>query len=61
MTTVFASGTTLFHLAATHYGDATLWYVIANANNISDPWLGGVLQIIIPSMPTANGASVGRI
>ncbi len=61
MKTVFASGTTLFHLAATYYGDATLWYLIANANNISDPWLSGVLQLMIPDMVTANGAGIGAV
>lgn len=47
--TVTVTGGTLFSLAAQYYGDATMWTVIAAANNLSDPWLYGLITLTIPA------------
>lgn len=51
---VRVANTTLFHLAAEYLGDATLWYVIAAANNLTDPWVSGIAEISIPQRATVN-------
>ncbi len=53
MTTIMASNTTLFHLAAEYLGDATRWEEIAELNDISDPLIVGMRQLTIPS-PTQS-------
>ena len=44
--------TTLFHVAAVYLGDATLWNLIATANNLTDPLLSGTRQLVLPLVPS---------
>lgn len=53
-------GGTLFSVAASVYGDATLWAVLADANGISDPWLDGLVSVTIPDLVTPT-LLLGRI
>lgn len=46
--TVTVVGGDLMTLAQQHYGDATQWTRIANANNLTDPKLAGTQTLIIP-------------
>lgn len=47
--TILTSGGNLFALAAKYYGDATMWWWIAQYNNLTDPWLpAGQFSITIP-------------
>jgi len=56
MQTITVAGGTLFNLAATYLNDATQWIRIAQANDLSDPILQGVVTLIIPDVdPTAGG------
>ena len=41
-------GGTLFKVALDEYGDATLWTVIAKANNLSDTNIAGIVTLLIP-------------
>lgn len=46
----------LMHIAAREMGDASQWYRIAEANNLSDYMITGTLTLIIPSPdPTLSG------
>lgn len=51
-TSITVGGGTLQDLAAQHYGDASLWPVIAQANGMTDPQISGVQTISIPQMPS---------
>ena len=56
MQTVTVTGGNLFALAAQLLGDATQWIRIAALNNLSDPFLTGVITLVIPDQdPTAGG------
>lgn len=46
--TITVFNTTLFKLAAQYYGDATQWPVIANANNLEDPFITSPITLFIP-------------
>jgi L-ascorbate metabolism protein UlaG (beta-lactamase superfamily) len=58
MQSISLTGSNLFDIANRWLGDATLWYVIAGANGISDPWLNGLTTLIIPDTANATGASL---
>lgn len=45
---VYASGTTLFHIAEQQLGDALRWVELAHINGMIDPWIWGVQRILIP-------------
>ena len=46
---VLTTGTgDLYHLAAAAYGDARGWTRIAQANQLTDPMISGVTQLVIP-------------
>lgn len=46
----------LYKLAAEYYQDATLWTIIAKANNLYEPLVDGLTTLIIPPKPsTGNG------
>ena len=53
---VLAAGTNLYALAAQHYGDATQWDRIARANGLTDPFLSGVVSLVIPAISRAGGS-----
>lgn len=50
---ISASGTTLFHVAMIQTGDPLQWVVIAELNNITDPWVIAQANLSIPPvLPT---------
>jgi nucleoid-associated protein YgaU len=54
--TVTVTATTLFHVAAAQYGDASQWWRIARANQITDPRISGVTTLTIPDPdPSTTG------
>jgi hypothetical protein len=56
--TIYASGTTLFHIAAQQTGDALQWVAIAELNGLTDPWITALEAVLIPPVfPT--GAQTG--
>lgn len=54
---ITVNGASLFQLAAEYYEDATLWTVIASANNLVDPYIpvGTPVSLIIPLTTIDNG------
>lgn len=48
----------LYALAAEYYGDAQLWSVIGNANNIIDPFPTGTFNLVIPGVTPSSSPSV---
>lgn len=48
----------LFKIALDEYGDADYWTVIADANNIQDPYLTGEITLIIPPKPSTDPGGV---
>jgi nucleoid-associated protein YgaU len=42
--------TTLFDLAAAYYGNALYWVQIAAANGLTDPWISGPQDVVIPAL-----------
>lgn len=57
--TLTMAGGNLFDIAAQQYGDATSWTAIAKANNLSDPVLVGVKNVIVPTRPDTAGGVLG--
>ena len=56
MSTLTVAGGNLFRIAAEQLNDATQWIRIAQANNLSDPVLSGIVTLTIPPPdPTAGG------
>ena len=57
--TVFASGTTLFHIAMLQTGDALQWVAIAQLNDLLDPWINSQEEILIPPVfPTGTQTGI---
>lgn len=50
----------LFELAASEYGDALGWSVIAKANGLFDPFLSAPLDLVIPPRPLAFDGGIRR-
>jgi hypothetical protein len=48
--TVRVSYTTLFEVAMRHFGDALRWVEIAEANGLTDPWIGAQTTLTIPNV-----------
>ncbi len=59
MQTLTVSGGTLFDIASRYLGDAAQWDTIASLNGIDDPWLSGIVTVVLPAN-TARGTSVGQ-
>lgn len=55
--TMTVSNTTLFHVAASVFRDATQWHRIATLNGLSDPMISGVVTLMLPVPST--GSTVG--
>lgn len=56
MKTITVTGDNLFHVAAVQLLDATQWIRIAQLNDMSDPLIMGVTQLLIPDVdPSAGG------
>lgn len=45
---VRAAGTNLFQIAMAETGDALNWVSIAQLNGLTDPWITGFAEILIP-------------
>ena len=58
--TTRVSGTTLFHVSADYFGDASQWYRIAKLNGLLDPWIGPLTELRIPE-PLKKGSGNGGI
>ncbi|MBX9934559.1 MAG: hypothetical protein K2Y56_24090 [Methylobacterium sp.] len=59
---ITVSGGNLFEIAATQYGDHTLWNVIARANGLRDPFLTGTIdELVIPDKPAKGQPNSGVI
>ena len=57
ISTVTVSDTTLFHVAASVFGDATAWTRIAAVNGLSDPMLNGTVTLVLPVGIAAGGGT----
>jgi hypothetical protein len=56
MRTIIVAGGNLYAVAAAELGDATQWIRIAQLNNIQDPFLTGVVTLLLPQTdPNASG------
>lgn len=56
MFSITVAGGNLFTIAAEKLGDATQWIRIAQLNNLSDPFLTGVVTLLVPPLdPNATG------
>ena len=56
--TITVAGGNLFALAARYLNDATQWIRIAQANNLSDPIISGVVTLVVPAVdPNAGGGA----
>ncbi len=55
---VTVAGGNLFKLAAEYLNDATQWIRIAQANQLSDPVLNGIVTLTIPPVDAAAGGGV---
>jgi len=55
---VTVAGGNLFALAAKYLNDATQWIRIAQANNLRDPVLSGVVTLTIPAVNAAAGGGI---
>lgn len=60
MQTLTTAGGNLFQIAAQQLGDATQWLRIAQANNLSDPMLSGVVTLLIPPVNPAAGGGIAQ-
>lgn len=56
MQTISVCGGTLFDIACRYLGDASQWGLIAQLNEIADPWLSGLNVLVIPNV--SNGGSL---
>ncbi|WP_316044763.1 MULTISPECIES: hypothetical protein [Acidiphilium] len=59
--TITAVGGNLFVLAATYLGDATQWIRIAQANDLSDPVLNGMIKLVLPPVDPSAGGGVPNV
>lgn len=56
---VTVGGGNLFSLAASEYGNANDWTAIAQANDLSDPFVDGTQQIVVPASPADTDGVLG--
>jgi hypothetical protein len=53
------SNTTLFHVAMLNNGDPLQWVAIAELNNLTDPWIFGNQEVLIPPVfPTGTQTGI---
>lgn len=60
MRSLITAGGTLFHVAASELNDATQWIRIAQANNLSDPVLSGIVTLRIPDRDPQGAGGIVR-
>lgn len=58
--TIAVAGGSLYQIAAEQYDDATAWTAIAKANDLTDPFVQGVQQLIIPPQSDQSGGILGN-
>jgi len=58
MKTITATGDNLFRIAAAQLGDATQWIRIAELNNLSDPVLIDITNLLIPDVDLSAGGGI---
>lgn len=51
-------GGNLYELAEKYYGDARLWNLIADANNLTDPQISGITTLLIPQNNTDSSEGI---
>ena len=56
--TITTGSGTLFGIAANEFGDARAWTAIAQANNLTDPQIAGIVTLVVPPKP-ASADSTG--
>ena len=59
MYTISVQGTNLFALAAAELGDAMQWINLARTNNLSDPFITELTEIMIPDYSAIFGDGIG--
>jgi hypothetical protein len=60
MRSITVRGGTLFQVAAQYLFDATQWVRIAQLNGISDPWLCGLVTLVLPDIDASAGGGIGQ-
>jgi nucleoid-associated protein YgaU len=60
MQVIMVTGGNLFQIAAQYLGDATQWVRIAQLNDISDPWLSGLVTLNLPEIDASAGGGIGQ-
>ena len=60
MQVIMVTGGNLFQIAAQYLGDATQWVRIAQQNNITDPWLSGLMTLTLPDLDASAGGGIGQ-
>lgn len=60
MQVIMVTGGNLFQIAAQYLGDATQWVRIAQLNDISDPWLSGLVTLNLPDIDASAGGGIGQ-
>jgi hypothetical protein len=58
MKTITVTGDNLFRIAAAQLGDATQWIRIAELNNLSDPVLIDITNLLIPDVDLSAGGGI---
>lgn len=58
---ITVAGGNLFALAAQYLNDATQWIRIAQANNLPDPMISGVVTLIVPAVDSNAGGGVPNV
>jgi hypothetical protein len=60
MKVLMVADTNLFRVAAEQLGDATQWIRIAVLNQLSDPFISGVVELRLPELLKSAGGGVVR-
>ncbi len=58
MRSVLVTGENLFRIAAVQLSDATQWIRIAKLNNLTDPMLVGLTNLLIPDADRNAGGGI---
>jgi hypothetical protein len=59
LTTITVTSGNLFQIAATTLGDALQWVNLAQINQLEDPFIGSLTNLIIPLASAAFSDGVG--